>query len=71
MANPIAMIASFGMALRYSFGMGKEADMVDAAISAALARGLRTGDIAGKNETAVGTAEMGTAIAEEIEKAAG
>ena len=39
-ANPIAMIASFGMALRYSFGMGKEADMVDAAISAALARGL-------------------------------
>ncbi len=42
LANPIAMIASFGMALRYSFDMGKEADMVDAAISAALARGLRT-----------------------------
>ena len=47
-ANPIAMIASFGMALRYSFGMGKEADMVDAAISAALARGLRTADIAAR-----------------------
>ena len=30
MANPIAMIASFGMALRYSFGMGKEADLIDA-----------------------------------------
>ena len=45
MANPIAMIASFGMALRYSFNMGKEADMVDAAISAALAKGLRTADI--------------------------
>ena len=70
-ANPIAMIASFGMALRYSFGMGKEADMVDAAISAVLARGLRTADIAAKGEKAVGTAEMGAAIAEEIEKAAG
>ena len=69
-ANPIAMIASFGMALRYSFGMGKEADMVDAAISAALARGLRTADIAAKGEQTVGTAEMGQAIAEEIEKAA-
>jgi 3-isopropylmalate dehydrogenase len=68
-ANPIAMIASFGMALRYSFGMGKEADIVDAAISAVLARGLRTADIAAKGEKAVGTAEMGDAIAEEIEKA--
>jgi 3-isopropylmalate dehydrogenase len=69
-ANPIAMIASFGMALRYSFGMGKEADMVDAAISAVLARGLRTADIAAKGEKTVGTGEMGDAIAEEIEKAA-
>jgi 3-isopropylmalate dehydrogenase len=69
-ANPIAMIASFGMALRYSFGMGKEADMVDAAISAVLARGLRTADIAAKGEKTIGTAEMGDAIAEEIEKAA-
>src|SRR5471030_773472 len=44
-ANPIAMIASFGMALRYSFGLGKQADMIDQAIAAALARGLRTADI--------------------------
>ena len=29
-ANPIAMIASFAMALRYSFGMLKEADMIEA-----------------------------------------
>ena len=33
-ANPIAMIASFGMALRYSFDMGKEADLIDQAIAA-------------------------------------
>src|SRR5688572_33291411 len=69
-ANPIAMLASFGMALRYSFDRGKEADMIDAAISATLARGLRTADIAAKGEATVGTAEMGAAIGEEIERLA-
>ena len=44
-ANPIAMIASFGMALRYSFNLGKQADMIDQAIAATLAKGLRTADI--------------------------
>jgi len=33
-ANPIAMIASFGMCLRYSFNMGEWADKLDQAISA-------------------------------------
>jgi hypothetical protein len=45
LANPIAMIASFGMALRYSFDMGALADKIDAAIAAVLASGLRTADI--------------------------
>ena len=40
LANPIAMISSFGMALRYSFDMGALADKVDAAIAAVLASGL-------------------------------
>jgi 3-isopropylmalate dehydrogenase len=44
-ANPIAMLASFAMALRYSFNMGEEADRIEAAIAAALAKGLRTADI--------------------------
>src|SRR6266704_1274862 len=48
MANPIAMIASFGMALRYSFDRGKEADLIDKAIASALDKGLRTADIAVK-----------------------
>ncbi|MGE0562953.1 MAG: 3-isopropylmalate dehydrogenase [Pseudolabrys sp.] len=69
-ANPIAMIASFGMALRYSFNMGKQADMIDAAIAAALAKGLRTGDIAGPGTKTVGTKEMGDAILAELEAAA-
>jgi 3-isopropylmalate dehydrogenase len=69
-ANPIAMIASFAMALRYSFGMIKEADMIEKAIAAALAKGLRTADIASPEMTTVGTGAMGDAIIAEMEKAA-
>ena len=66
-ANPIAMIASFGMALRYSFDMGKEADMIDKAITAALDKGLRTADIKSEGMTAVSTSQMGDAILAELE----
>src|SRR5438876_8979594 len=69
-ANPIAMMASFGMALRYSFAMAREADMIDAAIAAALARGLRTADLKSEGTTVVGTAEMGEAIVGEMERLA-
>jgi 3-isopropylmalate dehydrogenase len=62
LANPIAMIGSFGMALRYSFGLGEAADMVDQAIADVLAAGIRTRDIAAKGANAVGTQEMGDAI---------
>ncbi len=66
-ANPIAMIASFGMCLRYSLGMGEWADKMDRAISTVLAKGLRTRDIAGKGEKTVTTKEMGGAILEELQ----
>src|SRR3569832_826245 len=67
LANPIAMIASFGMALRYSFDMGAEADQIDKAIAAALEKGFRTGDIAAPGGKSVGTREMGDAILAELE----
>src|SRR5271165_3835535 len=70
MANPIAMLASFGMAMRYSFNMSKEADLLDAAIAAALAKGLRTADIKSDGATILSTAEMGAAIVGEMEKLA-
>jgi 3-isopropylmalate dehydrogenase len=70
LANPIAMIASFGMALRYSFGMAKEADLIDQAIAAALAQGLRTADIKSEGATLVGTAQMGDAIISEMARLA-
>ena len=66
-ANPIAMIASFGMALRYSFGLGVWADKLDAAISAVLAKGLRTKDIAGDQPANATTQQMGDAVLHEIQ----
>lgn len=62
LANPIAMIGSFGMCLRYSFGLGQAADLVDRAIADVLASGTRTRDIAAKGGNAVGTKDMGDAI---------
>jgi len=69
-ANPIAMIASFGMALRYSFNMGKEADLIDQAIAATLAKGLRTADIKSEGTKVVSTADMGEAIVGELARLA-
>jgi len=69
-ANPIAMIASFGMALRYSFNLGKQAGQIDQAIANTLARGLRTADIKSDGAKVVSTVEMGDAILEELEKLA-
>src|SRR6478609_1485007 len=61
-ANPIAMIGSFGMALRYSFGLPAAADRLDAAIAAVLAAGHRTADIKGAAGVTVSTGEIGDAI---------
>jgi 3-isopropylmalate dehydrogenase len=67
LANPIAMIASFGMALRYSFDMGTLADKLDTAIAAVLARGLRTADIKSEGGSSVSTTQMGGAILKELQ----
>ena len=62
-ANPIACILSFAMALRYSFDLGAEADMLEGAVEDVLAQGIRTGDLgAGQGGRVVGTVEMGDAI---------
>jgi 3-isopropylmalate dehydrogenase len=69
-ANPIAMIGSFAMALRYSFGLTEAADKIESAIADALAQGLRTPDIKGEAAQTVSTAAMGDAIAAAMENAA-
>lgn len=66
MANPIAMLASFAMALRYSFEMIELADKLEGAISSVLDEGLRTGDIMQDGCKKVSTAEMGDAIIAKI-----
>jgi 3-isopropylmalate dehydrogenase len=67
LANPVAMLTSFGMALRYSFDMQKEADLIDQAIASTLAKGLRTGDIKSEGSKVVSTSQMGEAIISELE----
>jgi 3-isopropylmalate dehydrogenase len=70
LANPIAMIGSFAMALRYSFGLGEAADAIERAIADALAQGLRTADIKGDAAQTISTSAMGDAVAAALEKPA-
>jgi 3-isopropylmalate dehydrogenase len=70
LANPIAAIASYAMALRYSYGLVKEAELIEKAVANTLAQGYRTADIMQPNMRKAGTAEMGKAIVEEVEKLA-
>ena len=65
-ANPIAMIASFAMCLRYSFNMVTEAGHLETAIANVLDKGIRTGDIMAEGCRQVGTTEMGEAILAEF-----
>ena len=66
MANPIAITLSMAMMLRYSFGLAKEAQTIEAAIDEVLSRGFRTYDIMGEGKTKVGTKQMGDLIAEKV-----
>jgi 3-isopropylmalate dehydrogenase len=67
LANPLAMLASFGMALRYSFDMGKLADTIEKAIANVLQKGVRTGDIASAGQKTVSTSQMGEAVLKEVQ----
>ncbi len=69
LANPIAMLGSFGMALRYSFGLGDLADKIETAIAAVLTMGLRTADIKGDAKSTVSTTQMGDAVLEALKAA--
>lgn len=66
-ANPIATILSAAMMLRYSLGLGEEADAIEAAVDRFLREGYRTFDLKASDEhKVVGTAEAGDLIAELI-----
>lgn len=65
-ANPMATILSAAMMLRYTFGLGQEADSIENAVKSVLDQGYRTPDLFAGEGTLVGTAEMGRRIAEAI-----
>ena len=70
-ANPIGTILAAAMMLRYSFDMAAEADCIEAAVSAVLDGGYRTGDILPSSNHhchLVGCREMGSLVIENLKK---
>jgi len=61
-ANPVGTILSAAMMLRFSFNMPKEADAIEAAVSAYLDAGYRTADIMSEGMTQVGCRQCGDII---------
>jgi 3-isopropylmalate dehydrogenase len=68
-ANPLAMILSFAMMLRYSFNLGADADLLEHAVQNVLSAGVRTGDIAEPGQVPVGTMAMADAVIQELGRA--
>ena len=66
-ANPIATILSFAMALRYSLDLDNEANQLEKAVQSVLDEGLRTRDILSKGMKEVSTSEMGEAIISKLQ----
>ena len=69
-ANPIAMILSFAMMLRYSLDRNKEADLIKKAVGLVLKDGLRTADIFQSGKTLISTEKMGEEICNRLDRIA-
>lgn len=66
-ANPLAMILSTAMMLRYSLDMNAEAEAIEGAVNKVLTDGFRTIDIQGEGTVSVvGCEEMGNLVAAQI-----
>ena len=66
-ANPIATILSFAMALRYSLDLDNEANTLEKAVQDVLDEGLRTKDILSSGMKEVSTSVMGDAIISKLQ----
>ncbi len=66
-ANPIATILSFAMALKYSLDLDKESNMLEKSVQSVLDEGLRTKDILSKGTKEVSTSEIGDAIISKLQ----
>ena len=65
-ANPLAMMLSAAMMLRYSLNAAEAADTIESAIGKVLDQGLRTPDIYTAGTQLVNTAQMGDAVAKAL-----
>ncbi|WP_252109258.1 MULTISPECIES: 3-isopropylmalate dehydrogenase [unclassified Halomonas] len=63
-ANPLAMMLSVAMMLRYSLNEAGLAERIETAVGNVLDQGLRTADIVQEGEVSVSTVEMGDAVIE-------
>ncbi len=68
LANPLATILSAAMMLRFSLNQDQAAVLIESAVKAVLASGLRTADIYSEGTTKVGTREMGDAVVAALTK---
>ena len=69
-ANPLAALLSFAMALRYSFDLPEDADLIEAAVGVVLAGGMRTQDVMQPGKARVSTTVMGDALLRQLDKLA-
>ncbi|MBO8178189.1 MAG: 3-isopropylmalate dehydrogenase [Bacillus sp. (in: Bacteria)] len=67
-ANPIGMLLSAAMMLRYSFGMTEEADAVEKAVNEVLTSGVMTRDVATLSNYSVSTSVMIHHVLDQLEE---
>lgn len=70
-ANPLGSILSVAMMLRITLNRPEDAELLEKAVDAALAAGARTADIAEPGAVRLSTVEMGDAVLNALEMAAG
>ncbi len=67
-ANPLAMILSVAMMLRYSLMMPQEAMLIEKAVAETLREGFRTQDIYQQDKKLIGTEKMGDNVVKNLHK---
>ena len=67
LANPLAKLLSFAMMLRYSFDLGREADLLERAVEQVLASGKRTADIMAEGCEQISTDAMGSTLLQALD----
>jgi 3-isopropylmalate dehydrogenase len=65
-ANPLAMILSISMMLKYSFHLDRESLLIEQAVDKVLRQGFKTADLTNSKERSVSCIEMGDLITKEI-----